>query len=78
MFQQTHLVSNLTLFENVVVAGYVSGGRKAKEVQDSARELLDKMHVEDAVTRFPEMVKHFCNTNTEKISLYYEYLFQTE
>ena len=22
-----------------------------------------------------EMVKHFCNTNTEKISLYYEYLF---
>ena len=23
----------------------------------------------------PEMVKHFCNTNTEKISLYYEYLF---
>ena len=24
---------------------------------------------------YTEMVKHFCNTNTEKISLYYEYLF---
>ena len=56
VFQQTHLVSNLTLFENVAVAGYVSGGRKAKEVQDSARELLARMCVEDAVTRFPSQV----------------------
>lgn len=56
VFQQTHLVSNLTLFENVAVAGYVSGGRKAKEVQDSARELLARMRVEDAVTRFPSQV----------------------
>lgn len=56
VFQQTHLVSNLTLFENVAVAGYVSRGRKAKEVQDSARELLVKMRVEDAVMRFPSQV----------------------
>lgn len=56
VFQQTHLVSNLTLFENVAVAGYVSGGRKAKEVRDSARELLAKMRVEDAVMRFPSQV----------------------
>lgn len=56
VFQQTHLVSNLTLFENVAVAGYVSGGRNAKEVQDSARELLARMCVEDAATRFPSQV----------------------
>lgn len=56
VFQQTYLVSNLTLFENVAAAGYVSGRRKAKEVQNSARELLDKMRVEDAVTRFPSQV----------------------
>lgn len=55
VFQQTHLVSNLTLYENVAVAGYLSG-RKAKEVQDSARELLAKMRVEDAVMRFPSQV----------------------
>lgn len=56
VFQQTHLVSNLTLFENVAVAGYVSGKRKAKEVQDNARELLARMRVEDAVMRFPAQV----------------------
>ena len=56
VFQQTHLVSNLTLFENVAVAGYVSGEGKAKEVQDSARELLARMRVEDAVMRFPSQV----------------------
>ena len=46
VFQQTCLVSNLTLFENVAVAGYVSRGRKAKEVQEKAGELLTRMCVE--------------------------------
>ena len=31
VFQQTHLVSNLTLFENVAVAGYLEKGRSEKE-----------------------------------------------
>ena len=56
VFQQTHLVSNLTLFENVAVAGYAGGGRKAKEVQDKVRELLARMCVEDAAMRFPSQV----------------------
>ena len=33
VFQQTHLVSNLTLFENVVAAGYLAKGRNEKEVR---------------------------------------------
>ena len=56
VFQQTHLVSNLTLYENVAVAGYAGGGRKAKEVQDKVRELLARMCVEDAAMRFPSQV----------------------
>lgn len=56
VFQQTCLVSNLTLFENVAVAGYVSRGRKAKEVQEKAGELLTRMCVEDSAMRFPSQV----------------------
>lgn len=52
VFQQTHLVSNLTLFENIAVAGYVSGGRP-KDVQQRASELLSRMHVDGAKDRLP-------------------------
>lgn len=56
VFQQTHLVSNLTLLENVAVAGYVSkiGGQKA--VREKAEQLLKQMHVEDAENRMPHQV----------------------
>ena len=53
VFQQTHLVSNLTLFENVAVAGYVSGKAAPKEMDQRANELLSQMNVEDAKHRFP-------------------------
>lgn len=56
VFQQTHLVSNLTLFENVAVAGYAGRDRKAKEVQEKAGDLLERMCVADARTRFPSQV----------------------
>ena len=49
VFQQTHLVSNLTLLENVLVAGYV--GKK-----DSAENLLQQMDVEEAKDRLPAQV----------------------
>lgn len=51
VFQQTHLVSNLTLFENVAVAGYVSRMRNAKAVQERAGQLLEQMHVTGAKNR---------------------------
>lgn len=53
VFQQTHLVSNLTLFENVAVAGYVSGKAAPKEMDQRADELLAQMNVENAKHRFP-------------------------
>ena len=56
VFQQAHLVSNLSLFENVAVAGYLDGGRDAGAVRKRAEELLEQMHVEAARDRFPSEV----------------------
>ena len=56
VFQQTHLVSNLTLFENVAVAGYIGNAGHLKEVQKKALLLLEKMHVADARNRLPSQV----------------------
>ena len=55
VFQQTHLVSNLTLFENVAVAGYVGGGNPG-EVRQRAAALLAQMHVDKAKDRLPSQV----------------------
>lgn len=39
VFQQTHLVSNLTLFENVVVTGYLNKKKRPKEIRERAEML---------------------------------------
>ncbi len=56
VFQQTHLVSNLTLFENVAVAGYVGRKRAVGEVREKALELLRQMNVDSAKDRLPSQV----------------------
>lgn len=56
VFQQAHLVSNLTLLENVTVTGYLDKTRKEKEVKESAIELLRRMNVEEAMLRLPSQV----------------------
>lgn len=56
VFQQTHLVSNLTLFENVAVAGYVGKKRTVNEVRENALGLLKQMNVEGAKDRLPSQV----------------------
>lgn len=56
VFQQTHLVSNLTLFENVAVAGYVGGLKDVRTVRERAEKLLEKMHAEKAKDRLPSQV----------------------
>ncbi len=53
VFQQTCLVSNLTLFENVAVAGYLEKDQSEKEVRQRAESLLARMHVEKAKDRLP-------------------------
>ena len=56
VFQQTLLVSNLTLLENVTVAGYVSQKDSAEGSGRKARQLLLQMGVEKAENRLPSQV----------------------
>lgn len=56
IFQQTHLVSNLTLFENVAVAGYLNKDRSTEESDQRARKRLKQMDVEHAMNRYPSKV----------------------
>lgn len=56
VFQQTHLVSNLTLFENIIVAGYANGKKKDKEIKGQAEKLLKQMYVDYAKDRLPSQV----------------------
>jgi ABC-type lipoprotein export system ATPase subunit len=56
VFQQTHLVSNLTLFENVAVAGYAAKAGTVREIKDTANALLVKMHADGAKDRLPSQV----------------------
>lgn len=56
IFQQTYLVSNLSLFENITVAGYLSKEKKQKEIEERAIELLKQMKLEKAKDRIPSQV----------------------
>ena len=56
IFQQMHLVSNLSLFENVAVSGYLSKKRAASEVRKRADELLKRMGIDHIKTHLPSQV----------------------
>ena len=56
VFQQTYLVSNLTLFENVAVPGYLKRAMPVPEVKQRAKELLGQMHAAHAMDRYPSQV----------------------
>jgi len=56
VFQQTHLVGSLSLFENVAVAGYLDSRQSTESVRQKAEKLLEQMHVEKAKDRFPSEV----------------------
>lgn len=53
VFQQTHLVSNLTIEENVLVAGYNNGALPAAKVQERTGRLLEQMRIEGIKDHFP-------------------------
>lgn len=53
VFQQSHLVSNLTLLENVAVAGCVGKTMLPNEVMSRAEQLFNQMGVKDAKDRLP-------------------------
>lgn len=56
IFQQIHLVSNLTLFENVAVPGYLNKKHSAADVKKRAEELLDQMNLSGVRTHLPAQV----------------------
>ena len=56
VFQQTHLVSNLTLLENVAVAGYVSGKGSTGAIQKRAEKLLEQMRIKEVGGHLPSQV----------------------
>jgi len=41
VFQQIHLLKNLTIFDNIILSGYLAGGRNRKAVDRRARELME-------------------------------------
>lgn len=56
VFQQMHLVGNLTLFENVAVPGYLNKSKTTKQVNERAKELLAQVNIQDAMKRLPSQV----------------------
>ncbi len=56
VFQQMHLISNLSLFENVAVPGYLNKDKNADDVKKRADELLDKMGLTKVKTHLPSQV----------------------
>lgn len=56
IFQQMNLISNLTLMENILVAGYVGKKHTAIEVKEYATRLVRQMNLENACDRLPSQV----------------------
>ncbi len=56
VFQQMHLVSNLTLMENLTVTGFLNHQKSSKDVVDRAKYLLETVNVSEARHRLPAQV----------------------
>jgi putative ABC transport system ATP-binding protein len=56
IFQQMHLVSNLTLFENVAVSGYLDKTASANAVKQRTGVLLEKMGIDHVADHLPSQV----------------------
>lgn len=56
VFQQIHLVSNLSIYENVTVPGYLLKHYSRKEVENKAEALLEQMGVKQLMRRLPAQV----------------------
>lgn len=56
IFQQMHLISNLSLFENVAVPGYLNKKRTTAEVRTRVQRLLEDMGISSVKTHLPSQV----------------------
>lgn len=53
VFQQTYLVSNITLFENVAVAGFLNDDMTEKQAKEKAIKILESLNITDSKNRLP-------------------------
>lgn len=53
VFQKMHLVSNMTLFENVVVPAYLDKNVPAAQTDKKAQELFETMGIDEVKTHLP-------------------------
>ena len=56
VFQQSQLVSNLTLLENVAITGYLDKKLTSAQTREKAEELLGAMNLKKAMNRYPSQV----------------------
>lgn len=56
IFQQMHLVSNLSLFENIAVPGYLNKNKSAAQVKERTEKLLEQMGISHIKTHLPSQV----------------------
>lgn len=56
VFQRTHLVSSLTLEENIRMAGLICGSMSEKEIKEKTDALIHQMRLEKAKDRLPAQV----------------------
>lgn len=47
IFQQIHLLRNLSIFDNIVLSGYLANGRSRTVVNAAARELMKRTGIEE-------------------------------
>lgn len=56
VFQKTHLVTDLTLYENIALAGFVSDKLTEKQAKSRAEELIERFNLQSAALRLPSAV----------------------
>lgn len=56
IFQQMHLVGNLTLFENIAVSGYLNKKNSPFHVKERAGELMEQMNISEVKNHLPSQV----------------------
>lgn len=56
IFQQMHLVNNLSLFENIAVCGYLNKNKKATEINNKVNDLLELMNIMHVKKHLPSQV----------------------
>lgn len=56
IFQQMHLVSNLSLYENIVVSGWLNKERRTSQVKIHANELMEQMGISHIRSHLPSQV----------------------